>query len=169
MFRLLISIVFMLLFLGCSNHAPLPTVKKVDLNRYLGTWYETARYDHSFEQGCTDVTATYALKENGDIKVTNRCIDEDGNIDIANGSAYAVNEDNNKLKVTFFWPFYGDYWILMLDKEYRYAVVGSPSREYLWILSRTKTLPNNTIKTILEKVKKLGFKSEPLIWTKHKQ
>ena len=162
----LILFIISLFFLGCTNHPPLATVEKVDINRYLGTWYEIARFDHSFERGCSHVTATYALKENGDIKVLNRCIDETGQEDIAKGSAFSTTPENNKLKVTFFWPFYGNYWILMLDKKYSYAVVGDPSRNYLWILSRSKSLNKKSLDTIIKKLPSLGFDTSKLIWTK---
>lgn len=123
---------------------PVQTVAAVDLNRYLGTWYEIARLPNSFQDGrgrnCVETTATYALRPDGQVAVTNRCLDagNDNRETVATASAYAVAGSNNaRLRVTFFWPFYGDYWVIGLDPEYRWAVVGAPSREFLWVLSRT--------------------------------
>lgn len=165
---LFFGILSMIIFAGCfTSYPPLETVKKVSLDRYLGTWYEIARYDQSFQKGCSHVTATYALKDNGDISVVNRCQTKDGKRKSATGTAYAIDETNSKLKVTFFWPFYGKYWILMLDEAYSYAVVGDPSREYLWILSRTTTLSPDVKAKILQTLPTLGYKVEPLLWTDH--
>jgi len=128
------------------------TVDYVDLNRYLGTWYEIASFPQSFQEGCVATTANYALKPNGRIAVRNECrIDSlDGNLKTANGTARVVDRTSNaKLKVTFFWPFSGDYWIIDLDPEYRWAVVGDPSREYLWILSRTPQLDETLYQEIV--------------------
>jgi apolipoprotein D and lipocalin family protein len=139
-----------MLLAGCATTPPPPavrTVASVDVQRYLGTWYEVARLPNSFqdERGrrCVGVTAHYAAREDGQIGVTNRCLDAaDGNREvIARARAYAVDGSGNaRLRVTFFWPFYGDYWIIGLDPGYRWAVVGTPSRDYLWILSRAPEL-----------------------------
>lgn len=160
-------LIFAFLFTGCAvKHAPLQSVEKVDFSRYLGTWYEIARYEHSFEKGCLNVSATYALKDNGDISVLNQCTLEDGTQKKAQGVAYAVDKSNAKLKVSFFRPFYGNYWILMLDEAYTYAVIGEPSREYFWILSRTPSLEQKTLDSILSAMPSLGYTKELLIWTK---
>lgn len=160
----------MTLLLGCNStpNTPLPTVEQVDLNRYLGTWYEIARYEHSFEEGCSNVNATYSLSDDGKIKVVNRCLKK-GKVDEAIGKAYAVDETNSKLKVSFFGPFYGNYWILVLDEAYTYAVIGDPSREYLWILSRTPKLDTIKLKSILQKLPSLGYDAKKLIWTTQKE
>jgi apolipoprotein D and lipocalin family protein len=161
----LILLLSTLFIVGCTqNHAPLPTVEKVDLNKYLGTWHEIARYEHSFEEGCSNVNATYSFREDGKIKVLNRCL-KNGKIDEAIGKAYPVDESNSKLKVSFFGPFYGNYWILMLDEGYNYAVIGEPSREYLWILSRTPKMEQATLDGILAKLPILGYTTDKLIWT----
>ena len=154
-------------FVGCApKHAPLPTVKQVDLQKYIGDWYEIARFEHFFEEGCKNVSATYALKTNGDIKVTNRCsMIEDDRKKEAIGVAYATDTTNAKLKVSFFRPFYGDYWIIALADDYSYALVGAPSREYLWILSRTKTLDIKAQEHLLAKITDLGFDAAKLVWT----
>lgn len=164
--KYLLTILMTLLFVGCSStpNKPLPTVKTVDINRYLGTWHEIARYEHSFEKGCSNVNATYSLRDDGKIKVVNRCL-KDGKVDEAIGKAYAVDETNSKLKVSFFGPFYGNYWILMLDEAYTYAVIGDPSREYLWILSRTPKLDKETLEHIINKLPTLGYDTQKLIWT----
>lgn len=166
--RLFILSLLSLFFSGCSSHyPPLKTVEKVDINAYMGTWYEIARYEHSFEKGCSDVSATYTLKENGDVSVLNQCMKADG-LSKAKGTAYATDASNSKLKVSFFRPFYGDYWILMLGEKYEYALVGEESREYLWILSRTKKMDDEVIKMILKKLPELGYTEEKLIWTTQK-
>lgn len=152
---------------SCSKkYEHLDTVKKVDINKYLGTWYEIARYEHRFEKDCKNVSANYELKEDNQIKVTNRCVNINTNKKTeANGIAYAKDTSNSKLKVSFFRPFYGDYWVLMLDKNYTYAVVGAPSRQYLWILSRTKVLNEDIKNKILKELPNKGFAIDKLIWT----
>jgi len=112
-------------------------------------------------------SATYALEEDF-IRVANRCFDETGaKIDEAQGKAYVVeNSGNAKLRVSFFWPFYGNYWILNLAPDYRYVVVGEPSRNYLWILAREKTLKEDT-KEILKALPALGYNASMLYWTKN--
>jgi len=169
-----LKIVFMTLFAfalhGCFSKPSLPlsTVPEVSLPKYLGTWYEIARYENRFEKGCVGASATYAMEEDF-IRVTNRCFDETGvKIDEAQGKAYVVeNSGNAKLRVSFFWPFYGDYWILNLAPDYRYVVVGEPSRKYLWILAREKTLHEADKKSILEGLSTLGYNASMLYWTKN--
>jgi len=166
MYPLFITLFLLISMGGCAKSSPpLHTVNDVDLHKYLGSWYEIARYEHFFEKGCRDVTATYSLKDNGDIKVINRCIKEDEKITEAVGVAYATDKSNSKLKVSFFRPFYGDYWIIMLDEKYQYAVVGDPSREYLWILSRTPVLDKAITNDILKRLPDMGYSTEPLLWT----
>ena len=115
---------------------PLQVVPQVDLSRYMGTWYEIARFPHRFQEGCVATKATYALREDGKVDVLNECRTEsmDGPVRTAKGTATVLDKKSNaKLKVTFFWPFYGDYWIIDLGENYEYAVVGHPGRKYLWI------------------------------------
>lgn len=167
---LLLSIMALFALGGCSkSYPPLETVKQVDIERYTGRWYEIARYDHSFERGCSNVTATYTLQKDGKIGVLNRCTTEEEGIKEANGVAYATDESNSKLKVSFFRPFYGDYWILMLDEGYSYAVIGEPSREYLWILSRRPMLEPEIRASILAELPELGYDSASLIWTEQER
>lgn len=151
-----------LCFSGCSRSTtdrldlpPLQTVASVDLSRYLGTWYEIASYPQRFQEGCTATTATYSLRENGDIDVLNRCRRDslDGEETVANGVARVVDTTTNaRLKVSFFRPFWGAYWVIDLGADYEYAVVGHPGRDYLWILSRTPTMDDAVYQGILERL-----------------
>jgi apolipoprotein D and lipocalin family protein len=139
-------LVALLLLGACASPIPDPpmaTVPAVDLLRYAGTWHEVARFPNSFQDGrreCTATTATYALRADGRVGVTNRCRDANagGAERVAEGVAYAVaGSGNARLRVSFFWPFFGDYWVIGLDPDYRWAVVGEPRRQFLWVLSRT--------------------------------
>lgn len=139
---------------------PLKTVPHVDLTRYLGTWYEIASFPQRFQKGCTGSTAQYASVDGGELKVLNRC--RKGSLNgpekSAQGRARIVDRKTNaKLEVTFFWPFWGDYWIIDLGKAYDYAVVGHPSRDYLWILSRKPTLEAEVYQRILEGLRAQGY------------
>ncbi|QOP41157.1 lipocalin family protein [Sulfurimonas marina] len=162
-----VIILVVLFFTACTSHYPsLKTVEQVDIKRYSGTWYEIARYEHFFEKGCSDVNATYTLKKDGDIEVLNQCMKPDG-LSRAKGVAYAVDKTNAKLKVSFFRPFYGDYWILMLGDNYEYALIGEESREYLWVLSRTPAMDESLKEKIVTKLPEFGYGTEKLLWTKH--
>jgi apolipoprotein D and lipocalin family protein len=127
-----------------KDKAPeLQVVPFVDLNRYTGTWYEIARYPHKFQKGCIGSRATYALRDDGKLSVLNECYEESdrGKLRSAKGKAWVVDTNTNaKLKVSFFWPFSGDYWIIDLGSDYDYAVIGHPKRKYLWILSSSKLM-----------------------------
>jgi len=156
----LLLIAIMMLSSCGSDYPYLKTVDNVDVNKYMGTWYEIVRLPNSFEKGLECVTATYSLKENGDVKVTNRGrnVDNHSKIDEANATAWVVDTtSNSKLKVRFFWPFTGDYWIIALDKDYQYAMVGSPSRKHLWILSRQSKLDESVAKSLLDSAARAGF------------
>jgi len=150
---------------GCSsipkNASPeLQVVPYVDIERYLGKWYEIALYPNWFEKGCFRSTAFYEKLENGQIKVTNQCRmhGTNGELNEAIGNAdIADNKTNAKLKVQFFWPFKGDYWIIDLDKDYQYAIVSEPGRQYLWILSRTPNMDVQTLEILKEKIRSKGF------------
>jgi apolipoprotein D and lipocalin family protein len=146
---------------------PLATVASVDLKRYVGTWYEIARYPNRFQKDCAgDVTAVYELKENGDVRVVNSCRKASGATKVAKGTAKVTDAATNaKLKVTFFWPFSGKYWIIDLGEGYEYAVVGEPEREYLWILSRTPTMEDATYRRILSRVAERGYDTTRLVRT----
>ena len=167
LFKTSALICMVLLFSACSSkNPPLQTVQKVDINRYLGTWYEIARYEHFFEKDCKNVSANYSMLDEQTIKVVNRCTNMLTNEKKeAIGRAYATDETNSKLKVSFFRPFYGDYWVMILDENYDYVVVGTPSREYLWILCRKPILDEKIKNEILQKLPTLGFDASKLIWT----
>ena len=157
---LLLTTGLLTLFSCTTTHKELQTVDKVDLQRYAGKWYEIARLPNSFEKGLTCVTANYSLKDNGNIKVVNRGHKKADKqvVKQSTGSARVPNKDYPaKLKVSFFWPFSGDYWILALDDNYQYAMVGAPSRKYLWILSRTKQLDKSIVNKLLNQAEQAGF------------
>lgn len=144
------------------------TVKPFDLQRYLGKWYEVARFDVSFERGLEYVTAEYSLKPDGMVKVLNSGTNEKGVRKEAIGKAKIPDKNNpSHLKVSFFWFFYADYLILDLDqKDYSYSLVGSKSDKYLWILSRTPSLPKETLDKIIKKAQNLGYDTSKLHFTK---
>ncbi len=170
---LLALAIFGIKALAFGADEPLETVDHVDLTRYLGKWFEIARLPLSWENKCiSDVTATYTPQPNGKIGVLNRCIKSNGKITQSRGTAKIASKrdrSHSKLKVTFFWPFSGDYWILDLDPDYRWALVGNPSRKNLWILSRTPNLDRATIDTLLAKGTFLGFDTSKIIMTKQTQ
>lgn len=150
----------MLIVGGCDKNLPLETVNYVDVQKYTGTWYEIASFPNWFQKDCTGTTATYSLNEDGSINVLNRCFKKSlsGEEDTAEGTAYVVDPKTNaKLKVSFFFPFKGDYWIIELADDYSYAVVGHPNRKYLWILSRTPEISDTTYQSLLTSISKKGF------------
>jgi apolipoprotein D and lipocalin family protein len=163
--RCRLAVLFVLSLSACAAHAPLPTVSHVDLDRYAGTWFEIARLPNRFERGCVAVTATYTARADGRIDVLNRCREErlDGTVDEAHAVARVVDDSSNaKLAVQFFWPFDGDYWIVALDAGYQWAVVGTPSRDYLWILSRTPHMKPSLYALLVERAASLGFDTKRL-------
>ena len=161
----------MLAAIACTPDVlpPPRVVPFVDLERYQGDWYEIARYPNRFQKGCVGSMATYTLKDDGTISVLNRCYEGsfNGKPRSVTGSARVVDQHTNaKLKVTFFWPFRGDYWIIDLGRDYEYAVVGHPRRTYLWILSRTKKMDEAVYKGILDRLKEAGYDISLLIKSK---
>lgn len=145
-------------------------VKELDLERYLGTWYELARYDHRFERGMQGVTATYSFRADGKIKVVNRGFKGglNGTVSEAIGKAKVPNKkEPGKLKVSFFWIFYGDYYVLDLDKDYQWALIGSSSDKYLWILSRTPQISDELYSELQNKLENRGYDVEKLIKVEH--
>ena len=157
-----------MIYLTKEEHNTLEVVPHVELKKYLGKWYEIAHLPARFQEGCTDTTATYALSEDGSISVLNECI-RNGKVKRAKGKAKVVDENSGaKLKVTFFWPFYGDYWILNIGNDYDYVVVGTPNRKYLWILSRTPKMDDKLFSQLVESAKSKGFNVNNLIKTSHK-
>lgn len=148
------------------------TVNELDLNRYLGTWYEIARFPHSFEKDLVGVTATYSMRDDGKIKVVNQGYEKtlDGKLSVAIGKAKIPNKaEPAKLKVSFFWIFYGDYFLLELDKDYQYVMIGSSSPKYFWILSRTPQMAPETYEMLLDKARKRGYNLENLVKVPQKQ
>lgn len=143
-----------------KDETPLETVPYVDLDRYLGKWYEIASFPQSFQEGCVASTATYSLRKNGDINVLNECREKtfDGKLKSVEGVAKVVDKKtNSKLKVSFFWPFYGKYWIIDLGQDYEFAVVGHPDRNYLWILSRSPQMDEATLQAIIQRAEQKGY------------
>jgi apolipoprotein D and lipocalin family protein len=146
-------------------------VEGFEADRYLGTWYEIARFDHSFERGLSQITANYSMRDDGGIRVLNRGYNaEEGKWNEAEGKAYFVeDEQTGHLKVSFFGPFYASYVVAELDKEnYSYSLVTGPDKTYLWILARTPKLPQEVLDSLLNKAKALGFDTSKLIWVEHK-
>jgi apolipoprotein D and lipocalin family protein len=165
---------FMLLF-GLFGCVQIPegviAVKGFDVQRYLGTWYEVARLDHSFERGLIHVTATYSLNEDGSLRVVNRGFDPHLNRwKEAEGRAHFVSgSDIGRLKVSFFGPFYGGYNIIELDEHnYSHALVCGNSRSYLWILARQPELPEKVMASLTRQAKDLGFDTDALIYVQQK-
>jgi apolipoprotein D and lipocalin family protein len=145
---------------------PPTVVRHVDLDRYLGKWYEIARYPNRFQKQCVASTAVYSIREDGRIRVLNACRKGslEGPLKRAEGKAWVVDETTQaKLKVQFFWPFRGDYWIIDLGENYEYAVVGHPKRKYLWILSRTPQMETEVYEEILERIVRNGYDPDRLI------
>lgn len=146
-------------------------VKNFELQRYLGTWYEIARLDHSFERDLQQVTATYSLRDDGGIRVVNKGFNPKKNKwKEAIGKAYFVGDsDIGQLKVSFFGPFYGGYNIIELDKvNYQYALVCGPNLSYLWILARRPELNKSIVERLVAKANSLGFATDQLIFVKHR-
>ncbi len=145
-------------------------VSGFELERYLGTWYELARLDHSFERGLSEVTATYTLREGGGVTVLNRGWDAaGGRWKSAEGRAFFVDRpDRGRLKVSFFGPFYGGYNVVALDQEgYQWSLVCGPDRSYLWILARSPELDVATRERLVATARDLGFAVDSLIWVEH--
>ena len=152
---------------NCENAAIVDnsTVTSIDLGRYMGKWYEIARYDHRFERDMTHVTAEYSFLDDGKILVLNKGI-KNGKAKEIVGKAKQPDPQNapGKLKVSFFMWFYTDYYVMELDENYQYAVIGSSSDEYLWILSHTPELPYDTIVYLIDRLELRGYDTEKLTW-----
>jgi apolipoprotein D and lipocalin family protein len=157
---------------GAPHRVPsssLETVDKVEPRRYMGTWYDIGHYPFKYQRGCEGTTATYRLREDGKIEVVNECRKggAGGKTAKARGVAWAVDSTYAKLKVRFFWPFTGDYWIIGLGENYEYAVVGHPKRKYLWILSRTPSIDEAVYGRILEEIREKGYDPSRIVKTPH--
>jgi apolipoprotein D and lipocalin family protein len=164
--RLLVAALFCAASLAALAQAPVASVPAVDLARYSGKWFEIASFPMFFQRNCVaDTTAEYAPAPDGGISVHNRCRTDKG-FDDAKGKASVVEgSGNSQLKVSFFWPFKADYWIVGLDPEYRWAVVGNPNRNYLWVLSRTAQLRPTLLQAALASASAQGFDLAQLRYT----
>lgn len=163
---------FLPLFLLLSSCTGIPNgvqaINNFQLERYLGTWYEIARMDHRFERGLEQVTATYSLREDGGVRVLNRGFDTDkGKWKEAEGKAYLLGEDNEgRLKVSFFGPFYAAYNIIELDEDYQYVMISGHTRNYFWILSRSAEIDEQVLQRLITRASELGFATNQLIYVK---
>ena len=159
-----------LLFAGCTTSPPgVEPVTGFEVDRYLGTWYEIARLDHRFERGLTDVTATYSRNDDGTIKVVNRGWNpEASEWETVEGKAKFQGEpDVASLKVSFFGPFYGGYYVFALDEDYAYAMVSGPTRNFLWLLAREPSVPQEVYDEYVGIAAELDFPTEELIVVEH--
>lgn len=163
MFKYL-SMFSLITMLAFPQQKELKTIDYVDLKKYAGLWYEVAKIPNRFQKHCVkETTAKYTLKANGEIEVINSCVDEDGKLDKTEGVARVVDKKSNaKLEVSFFsilgWrPVWGDYWIIGLDENYQWAIIGTPSRKYGWILARQPQLDQNTLEKIYSILKEQGY------------
>ncbi len=164
--RNLLLIMAILNLSSCSTTRVLPTVDKVDINHYIGTWYEIARLPNSFEKGLECVTANYSMKKNGKIEVLNKGYSpgKKGEFKTARGTAWVPDINYpGRLKVSFFWPFAGDYYIISLDEAYKFALIGDPSRKYLWVLSRTRDLEMEIYTRLIGIAKENGFDTDQIL------
>jgi apolipoprotein D and lipocalin family protein len=161
---LALLLAFALFMSGCKSGQALPVVDSVDLSRYQGRWYDIASIPLRFSQHCTCTFAEYSADTNGNIRVYNQCLNrKTGKTDSIRGKAFPVKGSNNaKLKVQFFWPFRGDYYIIDIDSNYTLALVGSPDRNTLWILSRTPAISDARFQEACEKARTLGFDTNRL-------
>lgn len=167
---LYISLILSLIPICQIKSQTMETVKSVDLQKYSGLWYDYAHLPARFLEGCDEITAEYKIENTSYISVYNRCVKSStGKLSSIKGKAFIEKGSNNaKLKVQFFWPFKAKYWILDIDDDYRYALVGGPSRSYLWVLSRTPEMDEKKYNELILKARNLGFPVERMIKTKHK-
>lgn len=144
-------------------------VSPFNKEKYLGKWYEIARFDYRFEKDLSNVTAEYSLKENGKIKVVNRGYNyiKKKREEAIGKAKFAKDDNTGMLKVSFFGPFYSGYNVISLQGDYQYALIAGSSLDYLWILSRSKTIPNKVKGEFLEKAKSIGYDIDKLVWVKH--
>lgn len=166
----LIFLIMTALFTSCvSIPKGVTAVSSFEKSKYLGKWYEIARFDFRFEKGLNNTTAEYSLNSNGTIKVVNRGYDYEKKIwkESIGKAKFVGNDSIAMLKVSFFGPFYAGYNVIAIDPEYKYALVSGSSFDYLWILSREKSIPADIKSLYLEKAEKLGYKVSNLLWIEH--
>lgn len=172
-----LSMTIALLAVGCAPTTterlglePPVTISDFEIERYDGVWFEIGNYPNTFQAGCAGTTAEYRIQDNGEVTVDNSCT-VNGEPNQVQGIARPVDLDEGKLEVSFFGPFFGDYWIVELGEEdgptadYTYAAVTSPSRDFLWILSRTPTLDEGTLDGIFERLEEQGIDRERFVFT----
>ncbi len=165
--RLSIALCSTCLCLTVQAQTPVASVPQVDLARYVGQWFEIANFPMFFQRKCTgNTTAEYARNTDGSVAVTNRCDTADGPTQARGKATVVEGTGNAQLKVSFFWPFRADYWVIGLDPDYRWAVVGNPNRNYLWVLSRTPTLQPELLDAALLSAKTQGFDLSQLKYTR---
>lgn len=163
----ILSLLFCFLLAGCSSAEStdhLAPVKPFDTVRYMGKWYEQARFPHRFEKDLRNVTAHYTLQKNGTVTIENQGVLPDGTIKTVRGVAFQPTAGTGLLRVSFFRPFYGDYKIIFLEKDYSAAIVTSGTTDYLWILTRTETLSEQKKQQYLDFIRQCGFPLEKLEW-----
>lgn len=150
---------------AARNNIRPQTVRHVNLTRYTGLWHEIASFPAFFQRGCTCTNAHYRLLPSGKIEVINRCLKgKQRKLSRAKGKAWVASKDgsNSKLKVQFFWPFSGDYWILYLSKAYQRVIVGTPDHRYLWFLARTRTISARAYQHMLKIAQAKGYDTSRL-------
>lgn len=156
---------------SCSVGLPkgATAVQNFDSQKYLGNWYEIARFDFRFEKNLNNVTATYSMKDNGNIKVDNKGYDYVKNKwkESIGEAKFVKNENIGELKVSFFKPIWAGYNVIDVDQDYKYALIAGNNLDYLWILSREKTIPAEYKQRFLAKAKSIGYKTDQLIWVEH--
>jgi len=168
--KALAMVIGLFTFNACAN---IPegaiAVKPFDAQRYLGKWYEIARFDFRFERGLNNTTATYTMNSDGSIRVENRGYDYAKKTwkNAIGKAKFATTPDEARLKVSFFGPFYAGYNVIALDAEYKYALIAGGDLDYLWLLSRETTMPEKVKENYLELAKKIGFKTDELLWVEH--
>lgn len=162
------ALLFLLLCMvcGCTKlTVDNSVVDSLDVNRYLGEWYEIARYDHRFECGMENTRAIYSMRDDGMIDVINTGV-KDGERKESKGKA-KLTDTPALLRVSFFGPFYSDYRVMMLDADYQYALIGSGSDDYLWILSRKPSLSDTVKQQVIKEAQRRGYDTSKLIWVRH--
>lgn len=167
--KLKAMVIVSVLFGTSCKSQDLQTVPALDLQRYAGTWYEIARLPNSFEKNLDCVTATYTIRPDGRVTVENKGVKADGSLSSIKGVAWVPDKDEPaKLKVRFFWPFAGKYWVIYIDEGYQYALVGEPKRKYFWILSRTPIVDSAVYEKLVSIATEKGFDTAELITVNQK-